>query len=159
MTKLSSLCKCLISTKFGSTVALCLPARVVARSSTPNNSINRHTKFVCDKPHHRKSFCHFSMWGKDNHWGHHPQSDHVGGGGEEEYGSSQFQEEGTIHYPFKWKSIVLVFNRFVCVMYIFYLFFLVESQDFKIKLIINFAINKHIIHLLYGQNIYIWDSS
>ena len=30
--KLSSHCKCLASTKFGSTVAMCLPARVVARS-------------------------------------------------------------------------------------------------------------------------------
>ena len=34
VTKLSSLCKCLASTKFGSTVTMCLPARVVARSST-----------------------------------------------------------------------------------------------------------------------------
>ena len=32
VTKLSSLCKCLASTKFGSTVEMCLPARVVARS-------------------------------------------------------------------------------------------------------------------------------
>ena len=35
VTKLSSFCKCLASTKFGSTVAMCLPSRVVARSSTP----------------------------------------------------------------------------------------------------------------------------
>ena len=28
-----------------------------------NNSINIQKKLVCDKPHHRKSFCHFSMWG------------------------------------------------------------------------------------------------
>ena len=28
----------------------------------PNNSINRHNKLVCGKPHHRKIFCHFSMW-------------------------------------------------------------------------------------------------
>ena len=38
VTKLSSLCKCLASTKFGSTVAMCLPARVVARSSTPTTA-------------------------------------------------------------------------------------------------------------------------
>ena len=67
VTKLSSLCNYLASTKFGSTVAMCLPARVVARSLTPNNSINRNNKLVCGKPHRRKSFCHFSMWGKDHH--------------------------------------------------------------------------------------------
>ena len=33
----------------------------------PNNSINRHTKLVCGKPHHRKSFCIFFMWGTDHH--------------------------------------------------------------------------------------------
>ena len=33
----------------------------------PNNSINRHKKLVWGKTHHRKSFCHFSMWGKDHH--------------------------------------------------------------------------------------------
>ena len=44
-----------------------------------NNSINRHNRLVCGKPHHRKSFCHFSMWGKDHYWGDHPQSEHVGG--------------------------------------------------------------------------------
>ena len=38
VTKLSSLSKCLASTKFGSTVAMCLPARVVARSSTPTTA-------------------------------------------------------------------------------------------------------------------------
>ena len=32
--KLTSLCKCLANTNFGSTVAICLPARVVAKSST-----------------------------------------------------------------------------------------------------------------------------
>ena len=35
VTKLSSLCKCLASTKFGRTVAMCLSERVVARSSRP----------------------------------------------------------------------------------------------------------------------------
>ena len=29
-----------------------------------NNSINRHKKLVCGKPHHRKSFCNFSMWAR-----------------------------------------------------------------------------------------------
>ena len=38
VTKLSSLCKCLASKKFGSTVVMSLPARVVARSSTPSTA-------------------------------------------------------------------------------------------------------------------------
>ena len=33
----------------------------------PSNCINRHNKLVCGKPHHRKSFCHFSMWVRDHH--------------------------------------------------------------------------------------------
>ena len=27
-----------------------------------NNIINRHKTLACGKPHHRKSFCNFSMW-------------------------------------------------------------------------------------------------
>ena len=38
VTKLSSLYKCLASTKFGSAVAMCLPAGVVARCSTPTTA-------------------------------------------------------------------------------------------------------------------------
>ena len=38
VTKLSSLCKCLASIKFGSTVEMCLPARFVARSYTPTTA-------------------------------------------------------------------------------------------------------------------------
>ena len=38
VTKLSSLYKCLASTIFDSTVAMCLRARVVARSSTPTTA-------------------------------------------------------------------------------------------------------------------------
>ena len=45
-----------------------------------SNSINRHKKLFGCKPHHRKSFCNFSMWGK--------------GRIEEEDGSGQLQEEG-----------------------------------------------------------------
>ena len=59
-----------------------------------NNSINRHNMLVCGKPHHRKSFCHFSEWDKDHYWGDHPQSECVRGGGEEEDGSGQLKEEG-----------------------------------------------------------------
>ena len=46
VTKLSSLCNCLSSTKFGSTVAMCLPARVVARSLTPTTA-STETKSLC----------------------------------------------------------------------------------------------------------------
>jgi hypothetical protein len=38
VTKLLSLCKCLARTKVSSTVAVCLPARVVAKSSTPTTA-------------------------------------------------------------------------------------------------------------------------
>ena len=62
-------------------------------------SISSHKLIVCDKPHHRKSFCHFSMLGKDYHWGDHPQSECVGGGGEEEDGPGQLQEEGRHPVP------------------------------------------------------------
>ena len=34
---------------------------------SPNNSINRHKKLLCGKPHHRKSFSCFSMWGNYHH--------------------------------------------------------------------------------------------
>ena len=65
----------------------------------PNNSINRKDKFVCGKPHH-KSFCHFSMWGKDHHGGDSPQSEGERGGGEEEDGSGQLEEEDRHPLPF-----------------------------------------------------------
>ena len=39
VTKLSSLCKCLAITKFDSTVAMYLPAKAVARSSTPTHIV------------------------------------------------------------------------------------------------------------------------
>ena len=56
-------CKPPTSKKFGSTEAMCLSARDVVRSLRPY-SINSHKKLVCGKPHHRKSFCNFSMSGK-----------------------------------------------------------------------------------------------
>ena len=80
------------------------------KNFNPNNSINRLNKLMRGKPHHRKSFCHFSMWGKVtieeiiinlNVWG---------GGVEEEDSSGQLQEEGDIFYPLKWNSIGLFFN-------------------------------------------------
>ena len=61
VTRLSSLCQRLTSTNFGITVAMCLYARFVARSSTQKYSIDRQKKLVCGKPHHRKSFCKVSI--------------------------------------------------------------------------------------------------
>ena len=73
------------------------------------------------------------------------------------------RKRADIIYPLKWKSIVLDFKILVCVMSIFSFFFfflyfsssLVLSQDLLSKLIINVAINNHIILLLYEENIYI----
>ena len=162
VTKLSSLCKCLSSRKFGNTVAICLPAKVVAISSTPKNSINRHNRLVCGKPQHRKSFCHVGqgppLRRSSSIW--------MCGGEEERKRTilASSRKRVNILYPLQWKSIVLVFNKFVCVMSIFcnfsnfYLIFGFVSQDFWSKLIINAAINNHIILLFYEENIYIWDS-
>ena len=94
LTKLSSLCKCLASTKFGSTVAICLPAKVVARNSTPTTastdtirlcvaSLNTGSVIATSPCGARTTIeeiiFNLSMWG---------------GGGEEEDGSGQLQEEG-----------------------------------------------------------------
>ena len=46
VTRLSSLCHCLTSTKFGSTGAMQLIARVVARSSTPTTG-STNTRGLC----------------------------------------------------------------------------------------------------------------
>ena len=83
----------------------------------PNNSIKRHNKLVCGKPHCRKIFRHFFIWGKDDNWGDHPQSERVGG--EEERKRivlCSSRKRADILYPLKWKSIVLVFNKktFLC---------------------------------------------
>ena len=84
------------------------------KNFNPNNSINRHNKLVCGNPHHMKSFCHFSKWGKDHHcieeiilnlnmWG------------EEERkwtALASSRKRADIIYPLEWKSIVLVLNIF-----------------------------------------------
>ena len=68
VTKFSTLCKCLARTKFGSTVrGNVFACKGCGKKFNTNNSINRHNKLECGKPHHRKSFYHFSMWGKDHH--------------------------------------------------------------------------------------------
>ena len=122
VTKLSSLCKCLASTKFGSQVAMCLPARVVARSPTLTTaSINRHNKPVCGKPHHRKSFATFPCGARTtiediilnlNLWGVEERKRTVLAGS---------RKRADILYPLKWKYIVFVLiNMFLlCLFYKF----------------------------------------
>ena len=68
VTKLSSLCKCLASTKFGITVAMCLPAGVVVKSSTPTTASTDTISLCGESP--------------TTGQGDHPQSERVGGGGE-----------------------------------------------------------------------------
>ena len=36
----------------------------VCKKFKTNNSINRHKKLVCGKPHHRKSFCNSPCWAR-----------------------------------------------------------------------------------------------
>ena len=105
----------------------------------PNNSINRHNKLVCGKPQHRKEEIILNVWGEEER---------------KRTVLASSRKRADILYPLKWKSIVLVFNKFVCVMF-FCLFFVYVSQDFLSKLIINVAINNYIILLLYEENIYI----
>ena len=74
-----------------------------------NNSTNRHIKLFGFKPHHRKSFCNFSMWGK--------------GGREEKEGSVQLQEEGRHPLPSQLKIYYLIFNtKKLCNVYLKVLF-------------------------------------
>ena len=61
---------------------------------------------------------------------------------------ASFRKRADILYPFKWKYIVLVFNKFVGVIF-------VVIQDFIRNSIIHVAINNHIILFLYDENIYI----
>ena len=94
VTKLSSLCKCLASKKFGSTVAMCLPARVATRSSTQKTA-STYTISLCVTRFTTGRVVATSPFGASttideiilnlNVWG---------GGGEEEDCSGQLQEEG-----------------------------------------------------------------
>ena len=71
------------------------------KTFNPNSSINRYNKLLCGEPHHRKSFCPFSIWGNDHHWGDHPSSERAGGGGGEKAGYGQLLEEGRHPLPSK----------------------------------------------------------
>ena len=54
------------------------------------------------------------------------------------------RKRADILYPLKWKYIVSVFNKFVCL-----IFFYIGSHDFGSKRSINVVSNNHSIHLLY----------
>ena len=99
VTKLPSHCKCLASTKFGSTVAMCLPARVVARSSTPTTaSTDTISLYVASLTTGR-----VLATSPSGARGDHPKSERVRGGGEEKVGPGQFQEEGRHLLPSQMK--------------------------------------------------------
>ena len=132
VTKLSSLCKCLASTKFGSTVAMCLPARVVARSSTPTTastdtislcvaSLTTGRVFATSQCGARTTIdeiiLNLKVWGDEER---------------KRMVLATSRKRADILYTLKWKYIVLVFNKFVCLMSIFFfLLFYVVSQDFE----------------------------
>ena len=99
VTKLLSICKCLASIKFGSTVAMCLPAKVVARGSTPTTAstdtislcvagLNTGRVFATSPCEARTTIeeiiFNLNVWG---------------GGEEEEDCSGQLQEEGRHPLP------------------------------------------------------------
>ena len=74
----------------------------------------------------------------------------MGGGGEEEDGSGQLQEEGRHPLPSQKEIYGLC-----CFLINFLVSFCSVSKDILGKLIINVAINNHIILLLYEANTYI----
>ena len=118
VTKLSSLSKCLASTKFGSTVASCLPARVVARSSTPT-TVSTNTIGLCvaslttgrvfatsqcgARTTIEEIILYLNMWGEEER---------------KRFILASSRKKADILYPLKWKSIVLVFNNFFRVIYV-----------------------------------------
>ena len=143
VTKLSSLCKCLARTKFGSTVAMCLPARIVARSSTQTTastdaiglcvaSLTTGRVFATSLSGAwttiEKIILNLNVWGEE---------------GKNRTVQASSRKKADILYPLEWNYIVLLLNKFVCVM-----FFYIVSQDFWSKLIINVASNNQIILLL-----------
>ena len=113
VTKLSSLCKCLASTKFGSRVTMCLPARVVAKSATATtaskDTINLCVTSLTTGKVFATSPCgarttieeiilNLSVWGEEER---------------KRIILASSRERADILYPLKWKSIVLAFNNFL----------------------------------------------
>ena len=96
VTRLSSPCKCLKSTQFCITVAMCLFTRVVARSSRPTTApTDTRSFFFGSKPHHKKSFYNLAMWGK--------------GEREEKASSTQLKEESRHPLPSQLETNYLLY--------------------------------------------------
>ena len=122
VTKLSKLCKCLASTKFGSRVAVCLPEKVVAKMSTlttaSTDTISLHVTSLTAGRVFAISPCGARTTTEDiilnvNMWREEERKRN---------GYGQLQERADILYPLKRKSIVLVFNNFfVSCLSLFYL--------------------------------------
>ena len=111
VTKLLSLCKFLASTKFGCTVAMCLPALVVARSSTPTTaSTDTISLYVASLTTRRcgarntieEIILNLNVWGEEER---------------KRMVLVSARKREDILYPLKWKYIVLVLNTFVCAMF------------------------------------------
>ena len=121
MTKLSSLCKYLARTKFGSTVAMCLPARVVSRSSTDTISLclaslttgRVFATYPCGaRITIEEIILNLNVWREEE---------------SKRTVLASSRKRADILYPPKWKSIVLFFNKFVCVFFFktfFYYYYL-----------------------------------
>ena len=125
------LCKCLASTKFGSSVAMCLPARVVARTPTTATtdtislcvaSLTTGRVFATSQCEARNTIeeiiLNLDVWGEEE---------------KKKTVLVSSRKRAKILYRLKWKSIVLVFNRFVCIISIFSAFlllFYIVSQNF-----------------------------
>ena len=116
VTKLSSLCKCLASTRFGRTVAMCLPARVVARSLTPTSSTDTITLCVASLTAGRV-FATSPCGARTNIEEIILKLNVLGEEERKRTVLASSRKRADILYPLKWKYIVLVLNKFVCVMF------------------------------------------
>ena len=97
VTRLSSLCKRLTSTQFGSTVAMCLSARVVGRSSRPTTASTDTRSFLVECLTTGRVFATSLCRAR--------------GGEEEKDCSVQLQEEGRHPLPSQLEIYYLVFNK------------------------------------------------
>ena len=97
VTRISSLCQRITSTRFGSTLAMCVSARLVARSSKPTVASTDTRSF--------------SLWGKDQDWGDYPQSEHDGEEERKKTVLASFRKRTDILHQLHWKSMVLLFRE------------------------------------------------
>ena len=116
-------CQCLASTIFGSTVAMCLSARVVERSSTPRTASTETISLCLASLTTEKVFATSPCMARTtiekiipylNVWGEEERKRTV---------LASSRKRADILYSLKWKYVMLVFNIFVCVMSIFCIFF------------------------------------